>query len=73
MRARYLARLEEGSDANSTVVIHRSRLRGDFVAVHQLGEIVTSYTKVSGTVRVTRTEFAAAMDKVCTRNLSKCG
>eukprot|EP00108_Taenia_solium_P000095 TsM_000905200 transcript=TsM_000905200 gene=TsM_000905200 len=36
--------------------------------VNKLGEIVTSYTKVHQTVKVTQTEFAAAIDKFCTRN-----
>ncbi|KAL5960976.1 Ectonucleoside triphosphate diphosphohydrolase 8 [Taenia solium] len=47
--------------------VHHPRLKGNFTAVHKLGEIVTSYKKANQTGKVTRTDFAAEIDKFCTR------
>ncbi|VDK35085.1 unnamed protein product [Taenia asiatica] len=47
--------------------VHHPRLKGNFTAVHKLGEIVTSYKKANHTGKVTQTDFGAEIDKFCTR------
>ncbi|VDK45812.1 unnamed protein product [Taenia asiatica] len=48
--------------------VYRPSVRDDFAAIHKLWEIVTSFKKANHAVKVTRTQFATAIDSFCTSN-----
>ncbi|CUT99789.1 ectonucleoside triphosphate diphosphohydrolase [Echinococcus multilocularis] len=53
--------------------VYRPRLRGDFAAIHKLWEIVTSFKQANQSVKVSQSEFGAAVDKFCTRDWASAG
>ncbi|KAL5965439.1 Ectonucleoside triphosphate diphosphohydrolase 3, partial [Taenia solium] len=48
--------------------VYRPSVWDEFAAIHKLWEIVTSFKKANHSVKVTRTEFATAIDNFCTSN-----